>query len=343
MSIELDLPGTAKALAEPLKKLIQVVAAGCGKVYEPTAIRRKARAEAESLVLHEVAKAHASEFARRAAERVIEVEERRQRNIEAITSEAANNMPEEVTEEPVDVDWSARFFAECQDVSNEQMQSVWARLLVGEVTQPGSFSQRTLSVVKNLRPNEAKHFNLLVKNSFIVQESAYCPFVGLGSQTRDNFWDSLDVSLTALYRLVEAGLINYQPLGFALNGTGILLIAGEKVYSVEAINEREFGLGCVEFTAAGTELARICEWSIDPQRESDILHAIRTDFTIKDITENLANNIETSDPEFFRDYLRRIRSFRWFDGEYRTGIAREPRLMVRGARDSGKPAGRWGR
>jgi len=341
MSFDLDLPETAKALAEPLKKLIEVVAAGCGRVYEPTGIRRKARAEAEATVLREVAKANASEFARRAVERVIDIEERRQRNIEAIASEAARVLPEKVNSDPVDPDWTVRFFAECQDVGNDQMQSVWARLLAGEVAHPGSFSQRTLSVVKNLRPKEAQHFNLLVKNSFIVQESAYCPFVGIGSRERANFWDSCDMSLTAFYRLTEAGLINYQPLGFALKGKVITLLTHEKIYSVTAGEASEFNLGSVEFSAAGMELARICEWSINPQRESEIIKSIGAPFVAEDYTEGFGRQF--NDPEFLRSYLRDVRNCTWLDGNYETGIGPEPPLVVRGTRDSGKAAGRWGR
>ena len=78
------LPETAKALSAPVTKLIEVVAAGCGKFYGPTDITRTATAQGEAMVILEAAKLRANEVAMRAANRILEVEIRRQKNIEAI-------------------------------------------------------------------------------------------------------------------------------------------------------------------------------------------------------------------------------------------------------------------
>lgn len=41
----------AKALSEPVGKLIDSVRAGCGRLYEPTRIRREAQANADAMVI----------------------------------------------------------------------------------------------------------------------------------------------------------------------------------------------------------------------------------------------------------------------------------------------------
>lgn len=83
---------------------------------------------------------------------------RQQRNLEAIAQGAANMLPPSVNDQPVDEDWTAEFFEQCKNVNNEKMQSLWSKILAGEVAEPGSFSRRTLSFVRSLSQIEADLF-----------------------------------------------------------------------------------------------------------------------------------------------------------------------------------------
>ena len=65
----------------------------------------------------------------------------------------------DVQDHEVDHDWTARFFNDVQDVSSEEMQHLWARILVGEVERPGSTSTRTLSVLKDMNKRVAQIFS----------------------------------------------------------------------------------------------------------------------------------------------------------------------------------------
>jgi hypothetical protein len=51
-----------------------------------------------------------------------------------------------------------QFFNYAQDVGNEEMQKLWAKLLAGEVSSPGSYSLRTLQAVHVLRQADAVLF-----------------------------------------------------------------------------------------------------------------------------------------------------------------------------------------
>lgn len=155
MDINID---PLKALSKPACKLIEAVRAATGVVYEPTQIRRRAKAEGEEKTILATADARATEIAYRAAARLGHVEVRRQENIESIIGKAIDYVPAEASDEPVDQDWIHQFFEQCQDVSNERMQALWARLLAGEVTLPGSFSPRTMNVVRFLRVEDAALF-----------------------------------------------------------------------------------------------------------------------------------------------------------------------------------------
>lgn len=94
----------------------------------------------------------------RTEERVRRREAKRQEARETITIEAAKFICESVSDEPVDEDWVAQFYASCEDISNEQMRLLWSRILAGEVTNPGSFSLRTLAFVKTLSKLDADLF-----------------------------------------------------------------------------------------------------------------------------------------------------------------------------------------
>ena len=60
-------------------------------------------------------------------------------NTRSVVEDAANELGDkEVSNHEPDHDWTARFFNDIQDVSSEEMQSLWAKVLAGEVEKPGS-------------------------------------------------------------------------------------------------------------------------------------------------------------------------------------------------------------
>jgi uncharacterized repeat protein (TIGR03899 family) len=157
------------AVPKAVGKLIDTVSDQIGLFLEPSHIRRIGQAEADVTVTQAKAKAEIAtvklknklalkEIEDRTTERFWRMEVRRQRNREAIVAQAAKGIPETVSDTPVDPDWVTQFFNYCQDVSDEQMQSLWARILAGEVTTPGSFSLRSLAAVKLMSKADADFF-----------------------------------------------------------------------------------------------------------------------------------------------------------------------------------------
>lgn len=60
-----------------------------------------------------------------------------------------------------DFDWFVRFFEAAGNISDKDMQGLWAKVLSGEVSKPGRFSLRTLETLRNLSREEAKEFECL--------------------------------------------------------------------------------------------------------------------------------------------------------------------------------------
>jgi hypothetical protein len=98
----------------------------------------------------------------------------RTRNLVSIVRKAAEEAgetpDEQVSDQPVDPDWFARWRSGAEDVSSEQMQQLWARILAGEVREPGKFSLRVLDFLRSLSASEASDIAKL--GSFIIDGDA---------------------------------------------------------------------------------------------------------------------------------------------------------------------------
>lgn len=152
---------------KPLEKLIDVVSKGIGTVYRPRKIRNEADAKAYAIKRIECAKTMAladsriveAETNKRIQERIIAKEVRRQNNIDSVVEKTASLLAgSDVSDKPVDEDWSIRFFDIVQDISREEMKTLWARILSKEIERPSSFSLRTMELLRNISYDEASLF-----------------------------------------------------------------------------------------------------------------------------------------------------------------------------------------
>lgn len=80
------------------------------------------------------------------------------RKIALFAEEEAEHLEsnDKVSEEPVDPDWFARWRGYAEDVSREEMQRLWGRLLVGEVRVPGTYSIHTVEFLSRMSRADAE-------------------------------------------------------------------------------------------------------------------------------------------------------------------------------------------
>lgn len=206
------------AVPKLVAKLIDTVGEQVGLFLEPYHIRRKGQAEADVTVAETKAKAQITvlrlenkltirDLEDRAEERVRVREAKRQENLEAITAQAAREIPEEVSEQPVEEDWVSQFFNHCQDVSDEQMQVLWARLLAGEVAKPGSFSLRTLGFVRTFSKQDADLFTRACSMLWQMGRDLQ-PFTPELAKLKN--LPGIELEFTDLVRLEALGLIRFE-------------------------------------------------------------------------------------------------------------------------------------
>ena len=139
-------------------------------------------------------------------------EAKRLANLSNVVETAADQLGDaEVPDEEPDHDWTARFFDYAQDVSSGEMQTLWAKVLAGEVERPGSTSLRTLSVLRNLDSETARLFADICAMSLFTVPADGGPAAGLvvsvGNDSIDDPLGTYGIDYVALTRLDEHGLI----------------------------------------------------------------------------------------------------------------------------------------
>jgi len=257
-----------KIEGKPLEKLIEVISKGIGTIYKPRAIRKEAEAKAYEIELIERAKSKAlaegkeieAEAVDRIQERLLYKELRKQANIDNISQIAAQQLSQEetVSEEQVDEDWTTRFFNIAEDVSDDEMQQLWGRILAGEVKQPKSYSLRTLELLKNLSKREAEVFS---RASNFVITSYNSPFLFRGKQ--NDILDKYNFSFEDKLLLIETGLLQAESnisrqLKQNMADTLVYFHSGKfLVKALKKANTPENRIEIVRFTKIGEEILKL--------------------------------------------------------------------------------------
>ena len=196
----------------------------------------------------------------RADERLFFQEVKRQNNIEAVAWQTVQKVPEQVSDEPVDPDWTARFFESVKDVSDETMQSLWSSILAGEVALPGRTSLRTLDVLKNLSRMDAKEFERLTQFVIGINGTVFYPrtLTEADAEVAEHV-----LPYGKKIHLQECGLVYHEPnlvSKFVLRKEGTLLLCGGFIFmffpdSQSRTDKMEFPM--IRLTGAGMQIARL--------------------------------------------------------------------------------------
>lgn len=250
----IDLEGVSK----PLSKFVDAIRSGIGTFYEPTRIRREAAARKDALIISTHAEIEHQELLFRAGERLLFQESRRQENIEHIIRLGASQMPEDVSDEAPDPDWISQFFASSQDVSHEDLRQLWGRLLANEIAQPGTCSRRTLTVLRDLSPEEADAFQRICAVAWSDEGGAFVLLDRLGTLP----WKDLDFNFVHYLMCEAAGLVySIRATSRAVSEECSLWFHDKQHIAVPAREDANFL--CISFTQTGSELLGVAAAAID--------------------------------------------------------------------------------
>lgn len=311
-----------KAIVSPAEKLIDAVSGAIGKVYGPRHTRKMADAKAYELKLISdtirnnsdipivydstgvsIDTSNYEEIAKRASSRLAFQEITKQQNIEAVVDNAYEELEkvESVSSDPVNPDWMIRFFNSVEDISDEDMQKIWGRILAGEIKRPSTYSYRTLEKLKNMTQQEAKHFQLV--SSLALQGSGRS-FILRNEELMNRY----NVYFSHLFELEECGLLSSQQLSLTskVSYSEKVTIYNSKIVGIIKGKEeilQKLTIPIYTFTESGNQLITAIGSNANSQYILDCLELIRKNHKDFIITAHNINYIDDKDIDYNEDNI----------------------------------------
>lgn len=123
----------------------------------------------------------------------------KEHNIESIIGKTALELEgkEADIKDEVDKDWLTRYFSIVEDISDEDMQNLWARILAGEILKPRTNSLRLLDFLKNTSREE---FNTILKIMPVISEDVILQELDV--------LNKYGISYDLILKLDELGVLN---------------------------------------------------------------------------------------------------------------------------------------
>jgi hypothetical protein len=194
---------------------------------------------------------------------------RKQENVEAVIASASlllehQSPPKQASDQrtekpPFESDWAAAFNREAECATSDELRERLAKVLAGELIQPGTFPRSTVRMIAELDRLTLENFEKILP--FRFADAIYIP----------NDWKESD-RLSPLLEAEAAGLVvnSAQPLqrtaSVALDGKGYLL--GRKyALQFEGLPETKIQFSIVRLTRDGQAIANL----LDKSNEEAIL------------------------------------------------------------------------
>jgi len=219
---------------------------------------------------------------------------RKQQNLEAIIQKTIGYCSGDEITDRADQDWFSSFTVLAEDISNRTMQDLWAKILAGEIAQPGSFSLKSLKVFRNMSINEAK---LLAKACGIATKDPSKKNVRIisGTYQTPSFFNMFNKNRDIKLNLNQFGLSYAELLALAENE--LIFIQETESNSLAKAEKLHFNFNglpvtfaalknnCVinfyKFTAIGAELAALIADNPNNEYLNALASELSTHFAIE--------------------------------------------------------------
>jgi hypothetical protein len=245
-------------LSKPATVLIEKISDAVGGIAKPWQIRRVAKAEAEADKIKAISHIEIDELQRRALQRFVVEEAKKQSNIEEITAKALPQVKEEAEPQNIEDDWITNFFDKCRLISDDEMQTLWSKVLAGEANAPGTYSKRTVNLLGSLDKSDAFLFQSLCGFGWFFGNVVPIIF-----EAEDEIYNKHGINFTTLKHLDEIGLLSFE----SFSGYSKIHLPKKirftyygKPIDIEFENEEDnrIGIGHILLSKTGQELAPIC-------------------------------------------------------------------------------------
>ena len=251
-------------LTKPATVLIEKISDATGVLYEPTRIRRKAKAEADASKTKALMDLEIEEIQKRALNRLVTEEIKKQENIENITEKSFSSLNDDAKPENIEDDWLSNFFDKCKLISDNEMQNLWSQILSAEANKPGTFSKRTVEFMSTLDKSDAELFNKFCKFCwyFIDYQSIIINY-------ENDIFKNNGINYSQLQHLTDLGLINFETFGGfekqvkKVNINNLNIGYYGRILNLNFQNIESVKVGNVSLTKIGVDLLKISHPSVN--------------------------------------------------------------------------------
>lgn len=180
-------------------------------------------------------------------------------------------------------EWLYRWRDYASDVSSEELQVLWARLLADEIRAPGSFSMRTLDFVRNLSSHEAKLASRLLSLTVLNWI-----FIGLDRDKKlspygISFQELLDAQSLGIVASVDGFGLTFNITAEQNSETIATITYGDRVLIVtKTEGEKKVDIPVFTVTPLGLQVRALAPQSYNYDYFKDIgKHIAKTGATVK--------------------------------------------------------------
>lgn len=206
-------------------------------------------------------------------------------NLENILGRALDFCLDDGKEEDLDPDWFFSFVKMAEEIFSPTMQELWGKIFAVETARPGSFSLKTLSILRQLTQKDAQIFHHAV-NLTSKRKGESTPKLLIGYYQKTSLWSFFSSNKEQRLNLAEFGL-GYTDI-LSLMDLGLLyhseIESGELPIGISAewrcagqtlnlsANRSGTTLVYYKFTTTGAELCKL----VTRKRQETYIKSLKT-------------------------------------------------------------------
>jgi len=208
---------------EATKTLAEIFKDACGIVIDPVKKITVSAAERFNERRNALQKFELErmELAERAKTRQLETEIRRQENLELIAKQATELLPLHANPENLNIDWLHIAMDYCKDISEKELQNMWANILSTEATKANSISRKTLDVIKSFSKQDCFLFNDIAKY--------FIPVENEGKGYAIVLKEKIPIDYDKILELGYLGILNPSKISFQIHRLTETNLNGQKI------------------------------------------------------------------------------------------------------------------
>lgn len=203
--------------------------------------------------------------------------------------------------EPYNFDWFVRFYEATGNISDEELQNWWARILAGEINKPHTYSLRTIEILKNMSQEEAELFQEICSHCISHGQALFIPHY-------DKYLEKCGISFSVVLYLSELGLISSDSMlllkipvdstpKIAFINNDLLITLSSSGKSTLMNDIRQFPL-----SAVGHELATLVGWNASDEEFITFAKEIRSNTSL-DVGVHKIISIDGDDVQYHSDKI----------------------------------------